>query len=120
MLVWRTLGTWSGRGTRQTESFDVVTGALRVTWETRAGPARDDGAAPGGAFSVVLHSAISGRELQTVVSTRGAGGATVYVQDEPRMSYLVIDGIDIEWQVTIDEALPGVLPRAPDSQPRPN
>jgi hypothetical protein len=25
---WRPLGQWSGNGSRQTESFDVVTGAL--------------------------------------------------------------------------------------------
>lgn len=96
-LAWRTLGTWSGRGDGQTGSFDVSTGALRVTWEAR------DGATAETPFSVVLHSAISGRELQTVVSTHGPGGASVYVQDEPRVSYLVIHAADIDWRVTVDE-----------------
>lgn len=96
-LAWRTLGSWSGRGDGQTGSFDVTTGALRVTWE-----ARDSGTA-NAPFSVVLHSAISGRELQTVVSTRGPGRATVYVQDEPRVSYLGIHAADVEWRVTVDE-----------------
>jgi hypothetical protein len=96
-LVWRTLGTWSGRGDGQTGSFDVSTGALRVTWEAR------DSGTENPPFSVVLHSAISGRELQTVVSTRGPGRATVYLQDEPRVSYLVIHAAGVEWRVSVDE-----------------
>ena len=35
-----TLGTWSGRGDRQTDSFDVATGALRLRWEAPAAPRR--------------------------------------------------------------------------------
>lgn len=96
-LAWRTLGSWSGRGDGQTGSFDVATGALRVTWEAR------DGGSADAAFSVVLHSAISGRELQTVVSTRGSGGSTVYVQDEPRVSYLVVHAAGVDWRVTVEE-----------------
>ena len=33
-MLWHSLGSWSDRGSRQTESFDVTTGALRVAWET--------------------------------------------------------------------------------------
>jgi len=63
--TWHPLGTWSGRGDRQTESFEVTTGALRLTWETRAA---STGA---GTFRVALHSAISGRPLQTIVERQG-------------------------------------------------
>ena len=85
------LGTWSGRGSSQTGSFDVTSGALRVTWE-----ARESGAPGAGRLRVDLHSAISGRPLQTVVDVRGAGADTAYVADEPRVSYLQIDahGVD--------------------------
>ena len=58
--TWHPLGTWSGRGDRQTDSFDVTTGALRIHWET------SHETTPGaGRFKVSLHSAISGRPLQT-------------------------------------------------------
>ena len=52
--TWRALGAWSGDGSRQTESFDVTTGALRLRWETRA-------TGSNGTFKVWLYSAISGR-----------------------------------------------------------
>ena len=98
-LVWHTLGTWSGRGSSQTGSFDVTTGALRVTWKTQP-----PGGVGAGRFRVALHSAVSGRPLQIVVDTTGAGGETAYVQDEPRVSYLEIEADALEWQVTVEEA----------------
>ena len=98
--VWRSLGTWSGRGSRQTESFDVITGALRLRWQTR------EGSEPGqGRFRVSLHSAISGRPLQVVVDRQGAGADTAYVEDEPRVSYLVIESDQLEWTATLEEAV---------------
>ena len=94
--AWHTLGTWSGRGDRQTDSFDVTTGALRLRWQARGAAA--------GRLRVSLHSAISGRPLQTVLDVSGAGGADVYFQDEPRVSYLVIESDRVDWQVTVEEA----------------
>ena len=94
--VWRPLGTWSGRGNRQTDSFDVATGALRLRWEARGAAA--------GRLRVSLHSAISGRPLQTVLDVRGGGGADVYFEDEPRVSYLVIESDQVDWRVTVEEA----------------
>lgn len=103
---WHALGTWSGRGNRQTESFDVTTGALRLRWETRG-----EGAA-GGRFQVSLHSSVSGRPLQTIVDHAGAGAGTAYAADEPRVSYLVIES-DQEWTATLEEAIPAAqAPRA--------
>jgi hypothetical protein len=100
--AWRTLGSWSGRGNRQTESFDVVTGALRLRWETV------NERAPGaGRLSVALHSAISGRALQTIVDHQGVGAATATLSDEPRTSYLVVEAADIDWRLTLEEAVSG-------------
>jgi hypothetical protein len=95
---WHQLGTWSGHGNRQTDSFDVTTGALRVRWETRGD------AAGAGRFKVSLHSAISGRALQTIVEHRGAGAGTAHAEDDPRVSYLVIEADQVDWQVTVEEA----------------
>jgi hypothetical protein len=99
-IVWRSVGTWSGRGNRQTESFDVTTGALRLRWE-----ARGAGGSGQGRFRVTLHSSISGRPLQVFVDHTGAGGDTAYAEDEPRTSYLVIESEQVEWSAVLEEAV---------------
>lgn len=96
--TWHTLGSWSGRGPAQTGSFDVGTGSLRVTW--KAEPV--DGRATG-RFRVVLHSAISGRPLQTVVDVTGPGADTAYVQDEPRVSYFEVEAEGLAWRIAVEE-----------------
>jgi hypothetical protein len=101
--MWRVVGTWSGRGSTQTGSFDVATGALRLRWETR-----DENARGAGTFRVSLHSAISGRWLQTVADVRGTSSDAVYLADEPRLSYLVIESQNVEWTATLEEAVPAL------------
>jgi hypothetical protein len=99
-LRWHPLGTWTGTGDRQTESFDVRTGTLKLVWETF------DERAPGaGRLRIELHSAISGRPLQTVVDTLGVGLDSVYVADEPRVSYLVIASEGVGWRVRLEEGV---------------
>jgi hypothetical protein len=100
--AWRTLGTWSDRGSRQTESFDVATGALRLRWQASA---PTSGASAAGRFRVTLYSAISGRPLQEVVDHLGPGSGTAHISDDPRVSYLVIDADGIEWTATLDEGV---------------
>lgn len=101
-IVWRQLGAWAGRGNSQTGSFDVTTGSLRLTWA--ATPAASSAA---GHLTVSLHSAISGRVLQTLVDHDGGGSATVHVADEPRTSYLAVESSGLAWRLTLDEAGPG-------------
>lgn len=98
--IWRIVGTWSGRGDSQTGSFTVETGALRLRWQT--GNESPPGA---GKFRVFLHSAISGRPLQTVVDQVGVGGDISYLEDDPRVSYLVIESENVEWTATLEEAV---------------
>lgn len=101
---WHTLGNWSGRGHIQTESFDVTTGALRLTWAARPATApKKPGQGPD-RLRVVLHSAISGRALQTVVDHAGAGAGTAFFEDEPRVSYLVVEADGVEWSLELEEA----------------
>lgn len=101
-VAWRAIGTWSGHGDGQTESFSVETGALRLRWETR------NETAPGaGRFRVLLHSAISGRPLQIVVDGTGTGKDTSFLQDDPRVSYLVIESRNLDWTATLEEAVQG-------------
>lgn len=98
--TWRTLGQWTGTGSRQTESFDVTTGALRLRWETRSMAA----GASAGSFRIWLHSAISGRPLQLIVEQAGPGAGTSHVTDDPRVSYLVVESDGVAWSATLDEA----------------
>jgi len=100
--LWRALGNWSGSGDRQTESFDVTTGSMRLTWE-----AVQEGAPGTNYFRVSLHSAISGRPLQTIVDTQEAGASTVDLAANPRVAYLLIESERIRWHVTLHEAVPG-------------
>ncbi len=100
--LWRALGTWSGSGDRQTESFDVTTGSMRLTWETL-----QEGAPDTAHFRVSLHSAISGRPLQTIVDTQGPGADTVDLAANPRVAYLLIESEQIRWRITLQEAVPG-------------
>jgi len=99
-LVWRPLGSWSGHGSMQTESFTSDTGALRVHWETTT-----TSAAPEAAFRLTAHSAISGRPLQQVVETAGAGSGIGYVQQDPHVFYMVVDAKDLNWKFTVEEAI---------------
>ena len=105
VVVWRSIGSWSGRGNTQTESFTSDTGSLRVRWhadhETRPGD---------GTLRLTLHSAISGRPLAQVVDHRGAGADTSYVGEDPRVFYVVVDSAGLEWSFTIDE---GVAAKSP-------
>jgi hypothetical protein len=103
-VVWRQLGSWSGRGSLQTESFTSDTGTLRVRWEATA--AASSGAAPApGLFRLDAHSAISGRLLQQVVDHAGAGHGTGYVQQDPHVFYVVVESTQLNWQFTVEEAI---------------
>jgi hypothetical protein len=99
--AWRKLGSWTGRGPISTEPFISDTGTLRLQWETR------NEAAPGrGVFQITVYSDVSGRPLVVAVDHRGAGGSTVYVNEDPRPFYLGIESADLEWSVSVDEAIP--------------
>ncbi len=110
-VVYHTLGTWSGRGNRQTESFTSDTGTLRVTWEATA--IGDGGTSvphpsagrPAASFQLEAHSAISGRLLQTVVDEGGPGKGVGYVQQDPHVFYMVVEAAGVEWKFTVEEAI---------------
>ena len=99
-VVWERLGEWSGRKSLQTESFTSDTGAFRIIWTTRAAAGTGEGT-----FLLTLHSAISGRPLQVAVDHRGPGGATAYINDDPRVFFAVVDASNIEWSFSVDEAV---------------
>ncbi|MGE4223757.1 MAG: hypothetical protein AB7I23_10475 [Vicinamibacterales bacterium] len=97
-LTWREIGSWSGGLSRQTESFEVSMAAMRLRWRTTSETS------PGaGRLTVTLHSAVSGRFLQTIVDAQGVGAATVDIADEPRWCHFVIEAANVEWQMTLEQ-----------------
>ena len=112
-VVWRKLGSWSGRASMQTEPFLSDTGSLRLHWETR------NETAPGtGTFRVTVHSDVSGRPLVVAVDARGVGRETAYVSEDPRPFFLVVDAANLEWTLAADEPLTATHPRAANPAPR--
>ncbi len=104
-VAWHRLGSWSGRGSLQTESFTSDTGTLRVSWETTSADGPADTKTPPAMFRVEAHSAISGRLLQQVVEHSGAGHGIDYVQQDPHVFYLVVESTRLSWQFTVEEAI---------------
>lgn len=100
MVGWRPIGTWSGNGNAQTESFNVESGQLRLRWETK------NETAPGaGKFKAMVNSAVSGRPIALAVEHKGVGHGIAYVSDEPRLYQLVIESANIDWTVKVEEAV---------------
>jgi len=108
VVAWRTVGSWSGRGNRQTESFTSDSGALRLRWSTTH--EEPDGA---GTFHVTAHSAISGRLLQEAVDHRGTGSGIAYVNQDPHVFYLLIESDHIDWTLNAEEAIAGAAAAEP-------
>jgi hypothetical protein len=106
-VVWRTLGSWSGRGSMQTEPFISDTGSLRRRWET------SNEAAPGtGTFRVTVHSDVSGRSLVLAVDARGVAHDTTYVTEDPRPFFLAVESANVDWTVVAEEGVAATKPRS--------
>ena len=96
--TWRTVGSWSGHGDSQTDSFDIGYNDLRIRWETR------DEKPPGaGTFHLTVNSAVSGRELAVIANRKGVGHGLQYVTLDPHWSYLLINSSNLDWFVTVEE-----------------
>jgi hypothetical protein len=99
-VAWHRLGSWSGVGSLQTESFESGSGSLRVQWKAV------NEAAPGtGTFRLAFHSSISGRELQVAVDRKGTGADTAYVQQDPHVFFAKVESANLEWSFTVDEGV---------------
>src|SRR3989442_456686 len=66
IIGWSRLGSWSGRGNLQTETFTSETGGFRVTWETR------NALRPGaGTLKVTFRSGDSGNPIIEAQDAQG-------------------------------------------------
>lgn len=106
VVIWKEVGSWSGRGNRQTETFTSDTGGFRVRWETR------NESAPGtGRLKVVFRSGDSGRPIIEAVDARGVGRDEEEVADNVRWYFLTIESANVDWTVHVDERLRGQAAR---------
>jgi hypothetical protein len=97
------VGSWSGRGNKQTETFTSDTGGFRVRWATT-----NETAPRAGTLKVVFRSADSGREIVDAVDARGIDSDVAIVAAErPRWYYLTIDSVNVDWTVSVDERIEG-------------
>jgi hypothetical protein len=77
---------------------------LRVKWETSGETS------PGaGTFRLTVGSSISGRPLQVVADVQGVGHNTVYVNEDPRTFYALVESSNVEWTFTVDEGFPATV-----------
>lgn len=93
----RQIASWHGRGSK-TLGFLSESGRLRITWKTRNEQPETDGT-----FHLTLHSAVSGRPLHVIAEHRGAGGATVEVEDDPRPFNFMVEADGVEWSISVRE-----------------
>lgn len=101
---WRPVGSWSGRGDTQTDSFNIESGTWRIKWET------SNAVKPGsGTFKITVHSAVSGRPLAVAVEHKGEGHDVAYVNEDPRLFHLVIESRDLDWSVSVEEGVVGTV-----------
>jgi hypothetical protein len=97
---WSPIGTWSGRGSTQTDSFNIESGQWRIKWE-----ATNENPPGAGTLVVTVHSAVSGRPLMRAVDHRGIGRDTAYVNEDPRLYHLVIESANLDWKIAVEEAV---------------
>lgn len=102
LVGWRHIEDFSGRGSTQTESFNIEATQWRINWETKG-----DTTPSTGTMLVMVNSAVSGRPIALGVEAKGNGKGVAYVTEDPRFYYLVITSENLEWSLSIDEEVLG-------------
>ena len=115
VAVTRTVGSWSGRGTRTVGDVPSETGRIRIHWETA-----NESPAGAGTFKLTLRSAISGRTIGIVADTRGTGAGMAEYDEGPRTYDFLVESTGVDWSFRVEETSGEYGKRAaPPSQPRP-
>jgi hypothetical protein len=103
VVVWHQVGSWSGRGNMQTETFTSDTGGFRVHWTTKK-----ESAQGAGTLKVIFRSGDSGREIIEAIDVHGIGsGSEEVAAERPRWYYLTIESANVDWTVAVDERIEG-------------
>jgi hypothetical protein len=104
-IGWRPIGSWSGHGNAQTDSFNIDSGQWRIKWSTT-----NEKPTGAGTFRATVHSAVSGRPLMEAVVHEGPGHGTAYVNEDPRLFDIDVESVDEDWTVAVEEAVAGTVP----------
>lgn len=96
--VWKVIGTWSGHGNAQLETFPIERFTWRVRWETK-----NETPAGTGTFHVTANSGDSGRILAEVIDFGGVGKDVEYITELPHRYYLVVASTGVDWILTAEE-----------------
>lgn len=99
-LPWKAVGSWTGRGNAQLETFPIERQTWRVRWETK-----NESPAGAGTFYLTANSGDSGRIMAELVDAKGVDGDIAYISDVPHRYYLVVTSSNVEWTVTAEEPL---------------
>jgi hypothetical protein len=98
VAVTRTVGSWSGHGTRTVGDVPSETGRFRIAWQT------SNESPPGaGTFKLTLRSAISGRTIGVVVETTGTGSGTAEYDEGPRTYDFLVESANVDWSFRVEE-----------------
>jgi hypothetical protein len=98
VAVTRTVGSWSGRGTKTVGDVPSETGRFRIVWHTA------NESPPGaGTFKLTLRSAISGRTIGVVVETTGTGSGTAEYDEGPRTYDFLVESANLDWTFRVEE-----------------
>jgi hypothetical protein len=101
VVLWKPVGSWSGRGNAQTGIFTSDGGGFRVHWEMT-----NETRPEAGRLRVIFSSGDSGREIIEAIDARGAGsGSEEVAAERPRWYYLTIESADADWKVSVDERI---------------
>ncbi len=102
LVGWRHIGDWSGRGSTQTDSFNIDSTQWRIKWEVKG-----DTTPSTGKLLIMVNSAVSGRPIAFGVEHNGNGKGIAYVTEDPRLYYLVVDSNGLDWSLTVEEEVVG-------------
>lgn len=102
LVGWRHIEDFSGRGSTQTESFNIEATQWRIKWETKG-----DTTPSTGTLLLMVNSAVSGRPIALGLEHKGNGKGIAYVTEDPRFYYLVITSENLDWSFSVDEEVLG-------------
>lgn len=98
VAVTRTVGSWSGRGTRTVGDVPSETGRFRIYWQTT-----NESPAGSGTFKLTLRSAISGRTIGIVADQKGTGSGTAEYDEGPRTYDFLVESANVDWSFRVEE-----------------
>jgi hypothetical protein len=99
-IQWKEVGTWSGHGNQQLETFPIEHFTWRVKWETK-----NESPEGAGRFHVTANSGDSGRILAEVADVKGVDKDVTYITELPHRYYFVVTSTGVDWTLTAEEAI---------------